>query len=297
MRSLCLFVVAGILAMSAARAAGQNLAKQVPADPKGEVDITNVAGTVEVTGWDRPSVDVQGSYDSGVQRVDVLTQGSHTIVKVVPAPRFIMHDTEARLRIQVPSASAIEVNAVSSDFRGVGLSGPQRLKTVSGDVQTTIGSGDLDVKTISGNVSLRGGENSANLRIQTVSGDVTIEHGAGSLEAITVSGGVSAQLAPAKTVRVRSTSGNLKFDGRLTADATLDAETISGDLAIGGGSENGFQYDVSTFNGDIHSCFRTESSGGHKGALPGSTLNGAVGQGGARVRLKTMNGDVSLCDR
>ena len=152
MRALSLFV-AGMLAMSAANAADKTISKQVSADPKGEVDITNVAGSVEVTAWNRPTVDVQGVIGSGVERVDIASEGSHTIVKVV-LPRESGHDGEAKLHIHVPAASELELNAVSSDFIGTGITGSQRLKTVSGDVRTDIAQSDVDVKTVSGDVRI-----------------------------------------------------------------------------------------------------------------------------------------------
>ena len=47
------------------------------------VDISNVAGAIEVTGWDRNEVSVHGELGAGVERVDVSSQPGHTTIKVV----------------------------------------------------------------------------------------------------------------------------------------------------------------------------------------------------------------------
>src|ERR1700723_4219085 len=53
------------------------------ADPQGEVEIFNLAGKVEVQGWDRSEVEVGGSADDGVERVDVSGSGRRTSIPVV----------------------------------------------------------------------------------------------------------------------------------------------------------------------------------------------------------------------
>jgi DUF4097 and DUF4098 domain-containing protein YvlB len=294
MRAVCLFV-AVLLAAGAANAAGQSISKQVAADPNGEVDITNVAGSIQVTAWDRPMVDVQGFIGSGIERVDVLTEGSHTIVRVV-LPRTSRHDGEAKLQIRVPAANDIELNSVSSDYIGIGLAGAQRLKTVSGDVRTDVAAADIEIKTVSGDVRLKGKGQAANLRVQTVSGDVIVEKGAGTLEVVTVSGDLRAQVDPAKSLRLRTTSGNVQVSGKLAAGISVDAESVSGNVRVEGPVENGYQYDVSSFSGDIRSCFTSPAERTGKFGL-GSALNGTLGAGGGRVRVKTMSGNITLCDK
>jgi len=49
-------------AASAARAAGvRSVEEHRPAEPQGQVEITNVSGRIEVVGWDKPEVEVTGT--------------------------------------------------------------------------------------------------------------------------------------------------------------------------------------------------------------------------------------------
>jgi DUF4097 and DUF4098 domain-containing protein YvlB len=238
---------------------------------------------------------VKGEIEVGVERVDVLSSGGRTIVKVV-LPQHSHHDIEADLVVRVPRKSELNVSVVSADLSSREMNGTQRLRTVSGDVKAELPSADFEAKTVSGDVTLRAHEHVANVRISTVSGDVHLERGAGSIDATTVSGDLVLQVTPASDVRVRTTSGSLDFRGRLQNGAMLDVETISGDLSLSAQSEAGYSYEISTFSGDIENCFDASAERTSKYG-PGSQLMGMRKSHAAKVRAKTMSGDVNICDR
>jgi len=123
-----------------------------------------------------------------------------------------------------------------------------------------------------------------------------LEHGAGELEATAVSGGLTLRLDSARSVRVRTTSGDLRFEGKLLRAASFDAESVSGELIVRASAEAGFDYEVTTLSGDIRDCFNVEPERTSKYG-PGHRLSGTRAAGGAHVRLKTMSGAVELCDR
>src|SRR5258708_21646577 len=73
-----------LFASAAACASGdRTFERQVPAEAHGVVDISNVSGTVVVTGWDRPEVSVRADLHAGVERVDLSTDHRRTTVQVV----------------------------------------------------------------------------------------------------------------------------------------------------------------------------------------------------------------------
>jgi DUF4097 and DUF4098 domain-containing protein YvlB len=284
-----------LFASAAACAAGdKTFERQVPAAARGVVDISNVSGTVVVTGWDRPEVSVRAELDEGVERVDVSTDHGRTSIKVI-LPHHSGHGGDADLHVQVPKDSELTVSAVSADVTTAGVTGVQRLNAVSGNVTAELAGSDLELKTVSGDVKLKGHGQPARLHMSTVSGDVHLEHGAGDLEAGTVSGTLVVSLDSARSVRTRTTSGDVHFEGKLARGADFDATSVSGDLNVRASAEGGYAYEISTFSGDISNCFNaTPSEHGH---MSGHTLQGTRGDGAGHVRLKTMSGDVQLCDR
>jgi DUF4097 and DUF4098 domain-containing protein YvlB len=174
--------------------------------------------------------------------------------------------------------------------------GVQRLSAVSGNITAELGGADAELKTVSGDLRLKGHGLPARLHVSTVSGEVHLEHGAGELEASTVNGTLSASLDSARGVRARTTSGDLRFEGKLTRGATLEASTVSGDLNVRASADGGYAYEVSSFGGEITDCFNASPARASKYG-PGSRLEGTRGEGAGHVRLKTMSGDVQLCDR
>ena len=108
-------------------AAARNIDQHQAADPNGTVEIQNVAGSVEVSGWDKPEVSVTGQIGERVERVDLTNDGHRTIVHVVlPSGSTWGGDGSARLVVHVPKASALEVSLVSADLDVTGVSGAQQ---------------------------------------------------------------------------------------------------------------------------------------------------------------------------
>jgi DUF4097 and DUF4098 domain-containing protein YvlB len=267
----------------------------VPAQPRGVVELSNVSGKIEVSGWDRSEVGVHAELGSGVERVEVRSEGGRTSIKVL-LPHSSSDGGEVELKVKVPKESELDVSAVSADVATTNVLGVQRLSTVSGEVRAELGGADLELKTVSGDVRLKGHGQPARLHVSTVSGDVHLERGAGDLEASTVNGTLTVSLDSARSVRARTTSGDLRFVGKLTRGAEFEATSVSGDLSVRASAEGGFTYEVSSFSGDISDCFNASPERASQYG-PGKRLQGTRGDGAGHVRLKTMSGDVELCDR
>jgi DUF4097 and DUF4098 domain-containing protein YvlB len=283
-----------LAAASACGAADHDFEQKVAASPRGSVRVSNVSGTVTVTGWDRAEVEVKARLSGNVQRVDVFSDDGRTTIRVI-VPRSRMRTGEADLDIRIPNQSDLDVSAVSADVETARLTGPQRITTVSGEINAVF-TKDFEGKTVSGDMRLKGDSKPGDVRVSSVSGDIILERGAGEVEATTVSGDLILDLANGSTVRTRTTSGDLSLRGSLLRDGSVDAETISGDVTVRMKPESGFGYEVVSFSGDIGNCFgqHAQRTGTHG---PGTRLRGTAGEGHGRVRVKSMSGDVAICDR
>jgi hypothetical protein len=120
--------------------AGRTIEEHRVADPHGDVEIVNVAGAVEIAGWDRDEVQVSGTADDDVERVDVTCTGSHTSIHVVVRSNSHWGSAgAARLTVHVPAGSAIRATLVSADLGLTGTRGDAELQTVSGNVHGDVG--------------------------------------------------------------------------------------------------------------------------------------------------------------
>jgi DUF4097 and DUF4098 domain-containing protein YvlB len=289
-------LLAGALPL-AAFAGGGPVNRTVPADAGGEVEISNVSGTIDVRGWDRNEVQVTGHLGDDVERLDVESSGGHTIVKVI-LPRGHNGDGEATLEVKVPKGSTVEVGAVSADISSKGVLGTQRLKTVSGEVTADVSGDDSEVRSVSGDVTVRGSGKPISLRVSSVSGSLDLMNGAGKLDVVTVSGDARVNMAETTEVRGRTTSGNLTVNAKLTRDGRVDVEGVSGDISLHLSAPGGLSTEIESFSGDISGCLAEDKVERVSKYGPGVRLNlRAVESGGARVRAKTLSGEIEICDR
>lgn len=291
------------LALAVGPAYAGTFQQQVAAAPRGEVDVSNIAGSIIITGWDKPAVAVSADLSSDTQRVKVGGSNGHLRVCVTygsdscdsPSSGWFGHKGPVRLELHVPQASEVDVAGVSADITSRGVAGVQRLHTVSGNIDADLGSGDDDVRSVSGTIRLRGSGRDGTLNISTVSGDLSVQHVAGELEARTVNGTLDAELSPARRARLNTTSGTIDLRAQLAQGGSIVTETVSGDQQIHVAASGGYSYDVRTFSGDIHNCFGQQSE--HSQYGPGNRLRGTRGAGGGEVRIKSLSGGITLCDK
>lgn len=290
--------VVGLAAGTAAYADDHTSDQQVSADPHGTVEISTFAGRVDVTGWDQPQVSVHSDVSGDSNRVDVRSENGRTTIAVrMHGMGSMWANGSVNLRIKIPRNSELDVTAVSADVASGGVLGAQQLKTVSGLIKADISHADVEAKTVSGDVTLHGDGQPGLLRVSTISGSIKVDHGAGDMEAVTVSGDLTAQLEPARSIRARTTSGTVQIRGKLAKDADLDLQSVSGDVRLRAGYDGGYEYEASTFSGSIHNCYNQQAQKTSQYG-PGERLTGSRGSsGGGHVRVKTMSGEIDLCDK
>jgi DUF4097 and DUF4098 domain-containing protein YvlB len=284
-----------LLACAPAAFAGTPINERAAADPAGHVEISNIAGFVVVTGWARAEVEVTGELGKGAERLEFTRAGKLTRVKVI-MPNRSSRAESTKLIVKIPADGSVSVNTVSAEVRVQGVKGAQRLQSVSGDVETHSAAEDVECKTVSGNVTVNGSGERSLLTVTTVSGDAHVNRVAGEVNGNTVSGNFTIAMGDTARSRLRSTSGDLGIRGRLAEEARLDFESISGDIRLDLEGPVGAEFDISSFNGDIRSCFGPKPVRTSEYA-PGSELRFREGQGSARVRVKTLNGDIDLCNK
>jgi DUF4097 and DUF4098 domain-containing protein YvlB len=294
-RSLCALGVLGLLPL-ASSAGDTSVDRKVTVDPKGEVVISNVSGSVDVRGWERNEVQVKGEIEEDVDRVDVETSGGRTFIKVI-LPRGSHDSGDAVLEIQVPRMSSLDVTTTSADVNSKGVLGSQQLKTVSGEIVADIGGEDSEVRSISGDLTLRGSGKPQNIRVSSVSGSLELNNAAGKLDVVTVSGDARVHMGDAGEINARTTSGDVELHARMLRDGRVSAESVSGDITLSLDSAEGLGLEIESFSGDISGCLAKDVQRASKYG-PGVRLDTRAGRdGSARVRAKTLSGDIEICDR
>jgi DUF4097 and DUF4098 domain-containing protein YvlB len=282
--------IAALCAGSAAIA--DTVERTVPADARGEVEIVNTSGDVQVRGWDRAEVQIHADLDEESETLDVQSTKGRTTINVIRRGRD--NSGSSDLIVEVPRDSTLLVKTVSADQTISDVRGVQRLQAVSGSISTRVWSEEIAVRTISGDVIVAGHGTNSRTAVNTVSGDVNLSDVSGELNVETVTGDMQIRMPTLTRGRIQTTNGNLNLYTTLSADARLEAEAINGDLRFMFKQPANVEFDVETFNGEIDNCFGPKPVRTREFA-PGNALRFKEGNGSARVRVKTLNGGVEIC--
>lgn len=291
-RSFYSLLIAALLLAAGAAHASRTIHESHEADPHAAVEIDGVSGSFDVSGWDKPSVEVFGTVSADVERVEVSGDNNHVSVHIVThTVRLWGMDGKVHLSVRVPASATVTSTVVSADLHVTGLNGEVELHTISGNITGEVG-GNLRAKTVSGDVRLKA-PSAKSLSISTVSGDVETSGGDGESEVTTVSGNTNLTLGTQSRMHFKSVSGDFMLAMGLSTDAQLDGETVSGNVKLDLHGAAPADYDVETHSGSIHTCFGPKPEEPRYG--PGSRFLFKDGEARARVHVIAHSGDVKVC--
>ncbi|TET51989.1 MAG: hypothetical protein E3J58_00990 [Actinomycetota bacterium] len=163
-----------------------------------------------------------------------------------------------------------KINIVSGDVILEDIKAAETyLETVSGDIKVQdLMAEKIRISSVSGDIIVQ--DYTGNIDAGSTSGDISLIGGDDNedLDASTVSGGISIEQDAVSDMNIGSTSGDVKI--RLPEDSQ-------------------FYLDISTVSGDIKYYFTINiSSSGRR------DLEGTVGNGGDRIMISTVSGDVTI---
>ena len=270
---------------------------QHAATPTARISVSNVAGEVHVTAWDRNEVQVGGSLGDGAKPLAITGSDDDLSIKVQPQGGggwFDWGDSNhmgsTTLDVRVPRGATLRVNVVSApvDIEGT-RGGTLKLNSISGRVRVNAQTPSLDVDSVSGGIAFSGRADHADL--QTVSGDILAPSLGDDAKLQTVSGRIQVGGGPWKRFKLGTVSGDATISGGLAADGQLDINSMSGDIDLRLPTAISATIHATTFSGDLHSDFGTPKSSEHG---PGSALDTSVGSAHGTINVETFSGDLRI---
>jgi hypothetical protein len=112
------------------------------------VRVDNVAGTIRIDAWPKPTVSVEATkygYDAGEVRniaIDIRTEGS--TIFIATKYRGVTHQGGVRYTIWVPANAAVDVRNVAGTVDLAGVAGNVTVETQAGSVGADLGRVDGD---------------------------------------------------------------------------------------------------------------------------------------------------------
>ena len=226
--------------------------------PRGLVEIENIAGTVEVVGWDRDEVEVTARLGRGTERLEVSGDEDHISIEVLLLEDH--HNVEGSdLQIRVPRGCRLEVETIAATIDVSGVTG------------------HLELESVSGNITVRGEPETVEL--QNISGHVefisegTLEEG-----------------------EFQSVVGDIRVAVDFARGGRFEFESVSGDIEIRVPRRVSADFEISSFSGGIDNDFGV-SPRSTSNTLLTKELRFSLGRGEARVSAQTLSGSIRLRER
>ncbi|MGB7554179.1 MAG: DUF4097 family beta strand repeat-containing protein [Candidatus Korobacteraceae bacterium] len=258
----------------------------------GSGDITVKAGgsdKVVVHGTVRASNDWFSSGESAIHTVDSnppIQQNGNSIRIGYNLPEDVRRHVSISYEITVPADTAVQAHSGSGSLSVEGVRAEVQAETGSGEIRVRDVGGHSHVQTGSG--SIRAENVAAPFYAHTGSGDIEAElTGSGDVDVQTGSGGAHVRGVKG-SLRAHSGSGDLSADGSVGGPWNLHTGSGSIRLAVGTGS--GFNLDVHTSSGSVHSDLPITV----QGSMGNHELKGTVRGGGPDVEVSTGSGDVDI---
>jgi hypothetical protein len=202
----CLLLLAALAVISLpARAYDEVVDRSYPLAPEGSVELQNVNGSVQITGWDRDVVDVRAVKKTQDDAADLL----RVRIRVSATPDQVSIETH------YPKDKGVAVS-VEYFLRVPRHALLRRIKTVNGAVRVRRMDGKGELRSVNGNVEIL--DSAGGFNAHTTNGDLRIElrhlDPATPFDGRTVNGSVVVALAPnaGATLEVRTLNGDFRSD-------------------------------------------------------------------------------------
>jgi hypothetical protein len=288
------------------------LSRKVRLGRDGHVSISNISGNIVVSSaaGDEVSIDAVKHGDRGsLDRVRIVIDDRPGRVDVstdYESFRFGGNNVSVDYTVSVPNDATVELKSISGNVRVDGVKGSVRAQTVSGNIFTNNAPRLEMAKTVSGSVDMSGVASDAHVSVQSISGGVRANGlKARSLDVNTVSGEINLQSAAIERLNARLVSGIFEYSGALVRNGRYQVNAHSGDVRFTLTDNTGFELNATSFSGEIRSAMPL-TTGGNGGVTvtrsrprrgPGESLNGAYGDGSARLELRSFSGNIVISKR
>lgn len=273
----------------AAATAQSGVDQRRPAAPDGLVEIENASGSIRVLGSDQAEVAVKGTLGHGATGLELSGSGRRTRVEVETEGN--PHGVRSDIEVRVPVGSRVQIDGFQAEITVIGVKGGVRAETVNGAISVSGPSKDVDVQSVNGAVEVTG--SGGRVHAESVNGRVTVKDASGEVDASTVNGVLAVMGGTFDHLRLETVSGELRFEGALSKDARLDAETVSGGVDLTLPASVSADFSVTTFSGNVSNELGPPAQKASRWT-PEKELSFSTGGGGAKVNVQTLSGSIRI---
>ena len=279
------------------------------------LELANASGDVSITGSADEKVHVHGEVKASGMGFGSPQDRLNDIVSNPPVEQKGdtirigkdmrgLHNVSISYVIEVPHDTEISTTVASGAQTIRNVRGPVKMDSASGSIrvdnvermtQLVTMSGSIDASHIGDGIKASSASGSVtvedikgDVRINSLSGRTQVLKPGGRVEADSASGSVEVRDAM-RDVKARAASGTLEVHGNPAANSYWDLNTVSGTVALGVPNNANFHLSAEAVSGNIRADVPIiiEEQGKH-------SLRARVGNGGARVEVHTVSGEIRV---
>ncbi len=266
-----------------------------PLSSGGSLRIDNFNGSVEISGWDKNTIDIDGQkyanteYRLKEMKVDITPSANSVTIRTVP-PIDRHGNAGARYVIHVPKHTDLsQITSSNGAIRVESIEGSSHLRTSNGALRAMRMVGPLEAWTSNGSIDVSDVTGDATLR--SSNGTIRADIRKGRFSATTSNGSINARLMETDSSPVRLESSNGHIELTLDAAREVHASTSNSSITVRMPSAVNATVDAHTSNSSITSDFDVSV---HSGSISKRHLQGNIGTGGPLLDLGTSNGSIKL---
>ncbi len=255
----------------------------VPADAR--LDLTNQAGEIVVTAWDRGAVRIRAEHGSR-DRIEIEIRGS---VVTVRARRRYGMPAIVDYELTVPVGMALKLDGTYAEIEVTGVEGDLRAESIEGDIRVRR-AGSVSLGSVEGDISVDGANGT--VRIHAIDGDIDLSRIAGDVTVETIDGDITLDGIEATNVDVSTVDGELLYRGMILDGGRYRLTSHDGDVILAVPLEINATISVATFDGEFEPdpAFRVQL----RDVRPGRRFSFVLGSGSAEVELESFDGSIRL---
>lgn len=274
----------------------ENFHYSYPLAAGGRLAMENLNGSIEISGWEKDSVEIDGAkYAPSQERlkdIQVRVTNTPNLVRIeTQLPSLRSGNMGARYVIRVPHSVTLDrIVSSNGSIRVEDTDGEVHLRTSNGSVRVIRVQGLVDAETTNG--SMEASNVTGDTRLHSSNGSIHADVSKGSFEATTSNGSITARLtAPDPVAPIKLSSSNGTIDLTLDAAREVRATTSNSSITVHLPANLSARLSARTSNSNITSDFDVTV---HGGTMSKHELDGTVGMGGPLIDLATSNGSIKI---
>lgn len=211
-------------------------------------------------------------------------------------------------RVTAPPQTRIRVKTISGNIQSSRMKGDLSLEAVSGSIRIEGGGRVSTAKTVSGDIEISGVTADEPLVVASMSGTVSLHSiKARDIEVNSVSGDIVAKNVTCLRAELQTLSGDVEYAGAVARSGRYDLKAHSGDVRLAINGDNGFEVEANSFSGRIRSELPIKNlaedeeeravaaAGGRPIRGPKrASFRGTYKDGSARIELSTFSGNIVI---